>query len=528
MERLSHGALLLDPNQPPVQPAITDPNKKFADCPPTTNFNYLFPGLQKRLADRLPTLDDKGRPMAETLMLLGKSMVEPEAPDLDTKKLDSTIPSAYTYFGQFITHELVFEVTTKDRKLGSDTPPLNRAEIPKLENARTSLLDLDSVYGPMLDNHGQCFAVPKDGDEKMLLGTAGSGKEAIPHFDLKRERDAPFTALIGDRRNDSNLIVCQLHLAFLRAHNVLVDKGNSFPDAQKILRQHFQWLVVNDYLKKVIDSDVFESVRSGAIDPFWIAGKQQPFVPVEFSAAAFRFAHSMPRRIYNYNWIHDQEKFSNLVLPIPQYSRLLEGWIIEWERFVAKEPGGFLPHGPNFARRIDTRLVQPLFRLKDSDGKPVVDSSSQPQPIGLAALDLLRGYLLGLPTGQAVARELGESVLSQDEIENAGGKFVQDQVATDQKTVLHDSGLSRNTPLWFYILAEAAVRKDGLCLGRVGSIIVAAVLMGLVARSTDSILQDPNWQPTLVNGNFDLTELLKFAEVIPRPKPKETNNNGNQ
>jgi hypothetical protein len=460
-------------------------------------------------------------------------MSEPEGQDPHSE-LDSKIPSAYTYFGQFITHELVFEVTTKDRKLGLDTPPLGKAEIPKLENARTTLLDLDSVYGPMLDNHGQCFEIPKRGDElkEMALGAAGSGKETMPGFDLKRDRDAPFTALIGDRRNDSNLIVSQLHLAFLRAHNRLVNEGHSVSEAQKILRQHFQWLVIEDYLRWVVDKEVYESVRSGEIDPFWIAGKQQPFVPVEFSAAAFRFAHSMPRRVYNFNSDHDDAHLSELFLPIPQYSRLLAAWVIDWERFVSKEPGQqFSPKekGPNFARRIDTRVVQPLFRLKDSDGKPVVDSDTPPKRIGLAALDLLRGYLLGLPTGQAVARELGESVLTQDEIENAGAKFVQDdQVARDQQRILHDSGLSRNTPLWFYILAEAAMRREGLCLGRVGSTIVAAVLMGLVARSTDSILQDPNWQPTLVNGNFDLAELLRFAGVIPRPKPKENNSNGNQ
>jgi hypothetical protein len=521
MGRTSHGALLLDTSQPPIQPAAANPNKKPADCPATTNFNYLFPALQKNATDRLPDHDEMGRPMPETLMALGIAMVEPKVKDFPSKDLDSKIPSAYTYFGQFITHELVFEVTTKDRKLGRDTHPLDRAEIPRLENARTTLLDLDSVYGPMIDNHGQCFAVPMQ-DEKMVLGVAGVGDETLPGFDLKRETDVPFTALIGDRRNDSNLIVTQLHLAFLRAHNILIENHNSFAVAQKTLRQHFQWLVINDYLKRVVDPDVFESVRKGTIDPFWIAGKQQPFVPVEFSAAAFRFAHSMPRRTYNVNRIHDAEDLTSLFLPIPQYSRLLAAWIIDWERFLDRGPDFVFDKEPNFARRIDTRVVQPLFQLKDSDGKPVVDSGTPPQRIGLAALDLLRGYLLGLPTGQAVARELGEPELSESQIENAGGKFVKDEVAAKQKEILHESGLCKRTPLWFYILAEAAVQKEGLCLGRVGSIIVAAVLMGLVARSTDSILQDPNWQPTLGNGKFDLTELFKFAKVLPRPKPKET------
>src|SRR6185436_19882564 len=201
-------------------------------------------------ADRLPDKDRRGKPMAETLIELGKSMI-----DSGVAGLDSQIPSAYTYFGQFITHEIVLEVTTSRTRLGPDTRPLNSAVIPTLENARTTQLDLDSVYEPMIDNHGRCFPVPRKGDE-MALGVAGNG-DKFRGFDLKREIDPPFTALIGDRRNDSNLIITQLHLAFLRAHNALIIKQEkSFPDSQKLLRQHFQWLVISDYLPRVVDGEV--------------------------------------------------------------------------------------------------------------------------------------------------------------------------------------------------------------------------------------------------------------------------------
>lgn len=511
MERLSHGALLLDTNQPaPLQPGAPAPNGDVVACPPTTNFDYLFPNNP---ADRLPDKDGK---MAEILIALGNSMIDSGAPELNSK-----IPSVYTYFGQFITHEVVFEVTTKDTKLGPDTKPFDQAVIPTLQNARTTLLDLDSVYGPMLDTHGTCYEVrrKKDKKDEMALGVAGNGG-TFRDFDLPRQTEPPFTALIGDRRNDSNLIISQLHLAFLRAHNKLIDRGNSFPDARKILRQHFQWLVMSDYLPWVVDEDVLKSIRDGKIDVFKSAANQSS-MPVEFSAAAFRFAHSMPRRNYIYNKIHDDADLSDLFLPIPQYSRLLEAWIIDWKRFI--------PGGQNFARLIDTRLVKPLLRLIDSSGQPVIDSKKQ--PIGLAALDLLRGYLLGLPTGQAVARLLGEQEISQQEIEDVAGKFVKDQKAADQKTILADSGLSTHTPLWFYILAEAAVQKNGACLGRVGSSIVAGVLIKMISRSTDSILNDPKWAPSLgQNGTFTLADLFTFAEVIPAPteKKKETKTNGNQ
>jgi hypothetical protein len=73
------------------------------------------------------------------------------------------------------------------------------------------------------------------------------------------------------------------------------------------------------------------------------------------------------------------------------------------------------------------------------------------------------------------------------------------------------------TPLWYYILAEAASLEGGERLGPVGSTIVAEVLVGLVRRSANSILGTSNWQPTLPSaqaGTFTLTDLLKFAGVL--------------
>ncbi len=510
MERLSHGSLLLDSSQP-AQPQPPAADSGIVECPPKTNFHYLFPCLQCDPADRLPDKDDHGNSMAETLVNLGNSMVDPQplnppSPD----PLDSTIPSAYTYFGQFITHEVVFEVTTKDRKLGFDSLPFDKKEIPNLENARTTLMDLDSVYGPMLDRHNRCFKVPQETDEKMMLGIAGNGDKFFG-FDLPRQIDAPFTALIGERRNDANLVTSQMHLAFLRAHNRLVAEGKSFPEAQTALRQHFQWLVVFDYLPRVVDQTVLDSVLKEELDIFESAWSRS-FMPVEFSAAAFRFAHTMPRSRYNYNDSHDAAGLTQLFLPKPHYRRVLEEWIIDWNRFVGDQQVA----RPNMARLIDTRMVQPLFSLIDLQGQPLV--SSQNVIISLGALDLLRGYLLGLPTGQAVARHLNEAPLSEEEIQNTAGRIADDDTAAKQKEILRDSGLSRNTPLWFYVLAEAAVQKNGACLGRVGSKIVAGVLIEMVRRSTDSILREENWRPTMGDAPFNLAQLFNFAGVL-RTKP---------
>jgi hypothetical protein len=88
--------------------------------------------------------------------------------------------------------------------------------------------------------------------------------------------------------------------------------------------------------------------------------------------------------------------FTALSGGLGDFDTLPEIWIIEWERFVdAGSPF-------NRARGIDTKLVEPLFELPDIQGVPQQGNSGR-----LAVRNLLRGYLLRLPTGQAVARSLG-------------------------------------------------------------------------------------------------------------------------
>jgi hypothetical protein len=134
--------------------------------------------------------------------------------------------------------------------------------------------------------------------------------------------------------------------------------------------------------------------------------------------------------------------------------------------------------------------------------------------------NLLRGYLLRIPTGQAVAAALGRAPLTPAQLEASA-------VSPAQVDVLRDAGFLERTPLWYYILAEAAAAATpapgeaagggGERLGPVGSTIVAEVLIGLVRRSEDSILGRAHWQPSLPStqpGTFELADLLRFAKVL--------------
>jgi hypothetical protein len=232
----------------------------------------------------------------------------------------------------------------------------------------------------------------------------------------------------------------------------------------------------------------------------------------------------MVRNQYNHNvnfpeaTLHQLFLFTALsgqLAPMPQpappgggLKTLPDNWIIQWENFV--EAGGGVT--PNKTRRLDTKLVEPgLFRLQDQTGGSPDPNTNIPDvekdKARLAVRNLLRGYLLRMPTGQAVAGALNLTPLTAAEIEAAAG-------SANQVAALQAGGFSDRTPLWYYILAEAA-HGGGQHLGPVGSTIVAEVLVGLAQRSRNSILNDPSWTgptlPSATAGTFELADLLRFA-----------------
>ena len=75
-------------------------------------------------------------------------------------------------------------------------------------------------------------------------------------------------AIIGDPRNDENLILSQMHLAFLKFHNALIDHVRStgsatrsvFEEARRLCRWHYQWMVVHDFLPSVVGQDTLNQI----------------------------------------------------------------------------------------------------------------------------------------------------------------------------------------------------------------------------------------------------------------------------
>jgi hypothetical protein len=169
------------------------------------------------------------------------------------------------------------------------------------------------------------------------------------------------------------------------------------------------------------------------------------FLPLEFSVAAYRFGHSMVRAEYDHNinfgpkgLIADaalMRMFSFTAMSgqlTPGggdgFDTLPENWIIEWERFI---------EGPDLSiwpRPNDTRLVEPLLSLPDTLGMPL------PGEPRLAVRNLLRGYLLRMPTGQAIARAMGILPLTPDEILAEASKVPANGGRPSQEEVLKEGG----------------------------------------------------------------------------------------
>ncbi|MEM9039509.1 MAG: peroxidase family protein [Actinomycetota bacterium] len=410
-----------------------------------------------------------------------------------------TMTAGMTFVGQFIDHDLTLDATS----LLNQPTNLKRSI-----NVRTARFDLDSVYGGGPELSPELY---DDDDPFRLRVESGGVFEDLP-------RNGAGQAVMGDPRNDENMMLNGLHCAFLLAHNAALDRhrtsgrsaADAFDQARRELRWHYQWLVVHEWLPHYVGqtmvTDIVERGRR-----FYVDTKAR--IPVEFSTACFRFGHSMVRPSYRANFTgNGGAPFVGFVFdPTISQSETppadpddLSGGHRSPRRFIAWQT--FFDFGDGnaaFNKRIDTRLSTPLFQLPLG-----IIASDRGEPIGpasLASRNLLRHVTFQLPSGQRLAQRMGAPVLSAADLSELEG---------------FGAGLQTNTPLFFYVLREAELVADGLHLGPVGGRIVAEVFIGLLELDRTSYVnaRDP-WTPTWPIADdavgFRTTDLLRFAGVDP-------------
>ena len=446
--------------------------------------------------------------------------------DIDDEE-NRGISAGYTYLGQFIDHDLTFDPASSLQKQNDPEA---------LEDFRTPRFDLDSLYGRGPSDQPYLY---DDKGLRMLLGEQLTG--SVDH-DKKVDngtRDLPRNnpekgrrrALIGDPRNDENVIVSQLHATMLRFHNSVVDyltKANDqapeFAEVQNAVRWHYQWVVLHDFLPTIAGQKVVHQVlphlarKKGSIrvqEPKlnFFHWKEIPFMPIEFSAAAYRFGHSMVRPIYRLNTtlpdrheIFSPDKDKSLT----GFDAVKKEFAVDWRLFF--KTGENTPSGAERLQKsykIDTSLVNPLGSLPDVIAKEMPS---------LAERNLIRGLKMGLPSGQSVARFMDLPVIPDEKLRI--GKATKDDNENSPLLTSRRPWFKDNAPLWYYILAEAqqAFRNNAttIRLGRVGGRIVTEVFVGLLLGDQHSFLsQNPSWKPFTDfthRGKFGIAELIKQAQ----------------
>ncbi len=489
-----------------------------------------------------------------------------------------TIPAGYTYLLQLIAHDMTFDPTA----LASG--PLDPG---RLTNLRTSLLDLDCLYGggpascPMLYR--------REGDDRgplprthLRLGatrpngrtTAGSERlvEDLPRImidspdnsiatdpkfvrpPLRDEPDTPIPlhcmeALIADSRNEDNLILSQLVVLFHKLHNKIATHVSRLQDtdaqqyvfetAQMVTRQVYQEIIEHDLLTKLIDSKVLKQYEEAA-DPSdhpiiedLIFRDGRPMIPVEFTVGAFRFGHAMIRDRYVFEKRYalmdgepnDQFQRSVSISSLMRFHGeppaplgalkvpITDRWVIEWGGFFWEgSDQAPAPDAPlrNHSRRITPGISERLLsdlRFQPREGhRPLAPADDHTGSWGgLAYRDLARAFDIGLPTGQALARDFALTSLNKRDLRKRLDVF---PISSQDKDIL-----TEQTPLPLYVLFEAELQKSGLQLGELGSLIVGGTIISNIRVSSKKRRAVQSTLPRSITDH--LSELGKLPQTMP-------------
>jgi hypothetical protein len=465
-------------------------------------------GEKGGLIDALDNLTDPVKSITEPLVF------SPNNPD------NPNMTAGVTFFGQFLDHDIT---------LDPRSPLLERSNPKKTTNFRTAAFDLDSVYGEGPEKSPELYDT-SSGEIKLrvepLPGAEAVSRNGAPRFDLPR--DPNNNAILGDSRNDENVILSQFHVAMLRFHNAVIDhlrkdpalstQSNEqiFKMAQRQVRWHYQWIILHEFLPLTIGQarvdDIlkkgprFYQVDEGE-DGRRARRSKDPLIPIEFSVAAYRFGHSQIRPSYRLNFgptggspffafIFDDGQDPNDTDPNDlRGGKRASRRFVDWQTFFKFDAINFRSN-----KQIDGKLSSVMMLLPGSRGPAPGLPADGVQ--SLASRNLMRHVNFGIPSGQAIARRMNVPALTPTQLD-----------------ILKPFDMEKSTPLWLYILKEAEIMEDGLRLGPVGGRIVGEVFIGLLKADESSYLAvRPNWAPGLPSatpGEFRITDLLTFAGVVP-------------
>jgi heme peroxidase len=503
-------------------------------------FGRMFPGLAPFRPDASEAVT------VANLGVLADAMLEPGG------GVDTTQGAIFTYLGQFMDHDITLDLQPQPSASFSFSGSGARASLLDPSGAvvydyESKKFNLSSLYGGGPDVSPQLYA--SDGIHFLVPENINGV------LDLPRNDDG--SAIVVEPRNDENQITSQLMVAFLLFHNAVVDRlGLKFKAAQKLVIQYYQWIILHQFMPTLFGQATIDAALAGkhrVYDPG--ADMTRPIMPVEFSAAAYRFGHSMIRNAYSLNpTLSPNNKPSrntlfngiggaNGVSGDGLASDLHGGYplpashVIDWGNFVnalynPAKPGQSLQVFKQIGGGDGLHMIgQSMFGQPPGTplagtgaGLPIGAQRGAAQGSGsnsVAYRDLIRGYFYLLPSGQDVAAAYGITPL-------------------DPATVIDPAvapGFTSGTPLWFYVLYETYLQNKNsdtvnsfdntgtandfnqVALGPVGARICTDVMLKLLELDGNGVPGNFTPQPPIAPaaGQFGIEDLLVFAGQAARP-----------
>lgn len=491
---------------------------------------------------------------------------------------NTCIPAGYTYLGQFIAHDLSFDASTQT-DLKSKAKRNFRTPTFDLDSIYGKGTISNPIYYDQTQNRGRTHFIIDEFDFSL-----NHQFFIVKDIQRKNHGYNILVPIIPDFRNDENIAVSQLHLAVQLFHNRAIDFEESkkneitslrfkepkqqntdtswhgnfhqmgtneslnqritsseqqkessdpiqlekiteydkrFYEVRKKVKQHYHWIIVNDFLPKIVGKKIVENILNIDKEKHnfkYYCINEKSYIPDEFSVAAFRFGHSMVRERYKFSpFVRDSALFE-IKKTFNRPNGLLQWDFFFFEPntfsegnnsfkinpFLDKHMLGELPEtgNQNIAyRNLERSRKKKLISGQDLAGK-MKDNEIQ--------IEKILDYDYAKSKSPAVIDELEEQFIKK--LSKYGDKYGS---ISQIRELFVD--FCNNSPLWFYILLEAAVEEKGEKLGSVGGRIVAEVILGILVKDDDFFLKYKEWKPDYFITVFDATlkkELPKRVKKI--------------
>ena len=392
---------------------------------------------------------------------------------------DGPADAGMTFFGQFVDHDITLDATSA---LGTRIDP---ATIP---NVRTPSLDLDCVYGAGPEASAHLYGAG-EAEQFHVFGRKDNPRDLA--------RTCAGKALIGDFRNDENIIVAQVQAIFIELHNLLMAKRveggdeaddikacahdgiekhvwhdhvspklTNFEEVRRFIRLHYQWMVWCELLPSFVEQECLDWALKE--QPF---GWDAPVMPVEFTGAAYRFGHATTQFKYALTDGGDPRGLFALpgFGPRSAEANIDHAMWFSMNGSVASQKAR--PVGPKMGLPLlNLPFVHEPIELADIEVTLTLDQSRN-----LALRNMVRDrYTYQLASGQQLAAKLGTKTVPVPDVLKAKG--------------------FKKTPLWFYCLQEAEAHGKGKLTGA-GGRLVASVFANLLRRDPTTFIHIPHFKP---------------------------------